>query len=150
VPICFLHGLKDQIAQYQFAKQLFDRIPGNKKKMFIYPNGFHELFNDTESNTYKNDLISFFGDVLKNNPPSLGRLEQTSGPVKKIVPVIPIQKRKLNRKIILAGVLVLVYVQGLIMYLLLTAVFGSHQSIETTRSCCFCIRLSGPTSSYRS
>lgn len=67
-----LHGLKDQIAQQKFAKELFDRIPGNKKKMFIYPNGFHELFNDTESSIYKNDLISFFGDVLKNNPPSLG------------------------------------------------------------------------------
>lgn len=67
-----LHGMKDEISNPNYAKDLFDRIPSSQKKMFLYPNGFHELFNDVESPAFKRDIVSFLSDILKNNPPLLG------------------------------------------------------------------------------
>lgn len=72
-----LHGLKDEIARPVYAKTLFDRIGSVHKRFVQYGNGFHEMFSDTENEKYKKDILTFMGEVLQKDPPSLGRLAKT-------------------------------------------------------------------------
>lgn len=44
------------------------------KRLVLYPNGFHELFSDVESDKYKKDILLFMNDVLTKDPPVLGSL----------------------------------------------------------------------------
>lgn len=67
-----LHGLKDQIANPNHAKNLFERVGSLQKRFVQYGGGFHELFSDTESNQYKLDILTFLGEVLVKDPPALG------------------------------------------------------------------------------
>ena len=101
-----LHGLKDQICDPNLAKDLFNKIPSENKKMFLYPNGFHELFNDTEADKYKKELLGFLNEVLSSNP-------QVLGVIKKAYPVQAEKTSSFNKRYIIAIVLGLIYLKGL-------------------------------------
>jgi esterase/lipase len=75
IPVVMLHGLKDEIARPVYAKNIFDRIGSMHKKLIQYGNGFHELFNDTEGDKYKRDILSFMGEVLIKDAPPLGLVQ---------------------------------------------------------------------------
>jgi hypothetical protein len=102
-----LHGLKDEISNPTLAKDLFNQIPSTQKIAYLYPNGFHELFNDLEADKYKKDLLVFMNDVLVKNPPAMGHLKKT------LTAVGPEQKNKFGRRFFILGVVAVLYLKGI-------------------------------------
>jgi alpha-beta hydrolase superfamily lysophospholipase len=74
VPVCVLQGMKDTICEPGLTKDLFARIPTDHKRMVLYPQGFHEMFNDIGGDKYKKDILVFMTDILKKDCPNLGKV----------------------------------------------------------------------------
>jgi fermentation-respiration switch protein FrsA (DUF1100 family) len=47
-PVYIFHGTDDPVIPYKFAKQLYDVIPGRKKKMYTIEGGGHNYLQDTD------------------------------------------------------------------------------------------------------
>ncbi len=58
VPVLILHGSADKIVPAEFSQRLFELIPHSDKKLIIYPDSYHEIFNDI-------DRCKVFSDVIK-------------------------------------------------------------------------------------
>lgn len=113
VPVCMLHGLKDDIAWPATAKSLYDRISSVQKRLVHYNNGYHELFTDTEAEKYKRDVLTFLGEVLNKDPPVLGTVSLTLGTLKKTIDIVHVHKVGTTRRYILLAVISLLYLKGL-------------------------------------
>ncbi len=48
-PVYIFHGTDDQVIPFDFAKQLYDEIPGTQKKMFTIKGGGHNYLQDTDT-----------------------------------------------------------------------------------------------------
>lgn len=48
LPILILHGTQDKIASIDATREVFERISSDDKELGIYPDFYHELFNEPE------------------------------------------------------------------------------------------------------
>lgn len=58
-PLLLLYGKEDLIVKLAQAKQAFDQIGSQDKKLHIYENSKHDLLHDIESETVINDIINW-------------------------------------------------------------------------------------------
>ena len=63
-PVLMIVGGQDQITDSTTTEQIFKKIPGNSKQLFISPNSYHEVFNDLDKEDAFQCLIKYL------NPPS--------------------------------------------------------------------------------
>ncbi|MFA5560577.1 MAG: lysophospholipase [Acholeplasmataceae bacterium] len=48
LPILYIHGEEDKIVPEQFSKRMFDLVNSTDKKIVLYPDSYHEVFNDLD------------------------------------------------------------------------------------------------------
>lgn len=58
-PVLILHGSNDKIVPYQYSERLFGLIPHEDKKIIIYQDNYHEIFNDLEKERVYQDVIDW-------------------------------------------------------------------------------------------
>jgi alpha-beta hydrolase superfamily lysophospholipase len=58
-PVLILHGGNDKIVPFQFSERLLSLIPLEDKKLIIYPDNYHEIFNDLDREQVFQDVISW-------------------------------------------------------------------------------------------
>jgi acylglycerol lipase len=62
VPVLILHGSNDKIVPYPFSERLFGIIPAQDKKIIIYKDNYHEIFNDIEKDRVYKDVIDWLNE----------------------------------------------------------------------------------------
>lgn len=67
LPMLILHGEKDSLTAPQGSAFLFENISSQNKKLIIYPELFHEIFNEPEKDKVLGDMIDWLGRVLTSN-----------------------------------------------------------------------------------
>jgi acylglycerol lipase len=58
-PVLFLHGGSDKIVPAAFSKRLHDLVPAKDKTLVIYPESYHEIFNDLDKETVYKDMTDW-------------------------------------------------------------------------------------------
>lgn len=58
-PVLLLHGGTDKIVPSAFSKRLFELIPHDDKKIIIYDESYHEIFNDLDREKVFADVIEY-------------------------------------------------------------------------------------------
>lgn len=58
-PVLILHGSADKIVPSMFSERLHQLIPHTDKKLIIYPNAYHEIFNDIDREVVFTDVIEW-------------------------------------------------------------------------------------------
>ncbi len=64
-PVLLLHGEADKIVPLEFSKRLYDLIPVEDKKLITYPDAYHEILNDLDQETVREDIINWLNDKSK-------------------------------------------------------------------------------------
>jgi acylglycerol lipase len=59
VPTLILHGEDDKIVPKNMSQSWFETIPSEDKTMIIYPNAYHEIFNDLDKETCFTDVVQW-------------------------------------------------------------------------------------------
>jgi alpha-beta hydrolase superfamily lysophospholipase len=62
VPTLFLHGKDDLIVSRNFSKELYDKLPITDKKIVIYDDTRHEIFNEPKKHIAVADSIKWFNE----------------------------------------------------------------------------------------
>jgi alpha-beta hydrolase superfamily lysophospholipase len=63
LPVLWLHGEGDQLAVYESAKLVADKVLGNNVTAKSYPGAQHEILNETNKAEVLDDLANFLVDV---------------------------------------------------------------------------------------
>ncbi|MGQ0623827.1 MAG: alpha/beta fold hydrolase [Sporichthyaceae bacterium] len=63
LPVLWMHGEGDQLAPYDSAKVIADKVFGSNVVARSYPGAQHEILNETNKAEVLDDLASFLGDV---------------------------------------------------------------------------------------
>ncbi len=63
LPICVLVAGQDKIVSAEATKQMFENIGSPLKKLVVYEDAYHEIFNDLDRETVFKDLSTFLGSV---------------------------------------------------------------------------------------
>jgi acylglycerol lipase len=71
VPTLILHGKDDKIVPYTFAEDIFEKISAEDKKLCLYKNSYHEIFNDLDQELVFKDLIEWLDAHTKKDPISI-------------------------------------------------------------------------------
>lgn len=58
-PVLILHGDADKIVPAEFSSRLFNLIPHSDKTLKIYPNSYHEIFNDIDRELVFTDVLNW-------------------------------------------------------------------------------------------
>jgi acylglycerol lipase len=58
-PVLLLHGGNDKIVPHAFSERLLQLIPMEDKKLIIYPDNYHEIFNDLDREQVFQDVIQW-------------------------------------------------------------------------------------------
>ena len=61
-PILILHGEKDTIVPKEFSQRLLDLIPVEDKKLIVYPDAYHEIFNEIDRGQAFTDVIKWLDE----------------------------------------------------------------------------------------
>ncbi len=64
LPVLLLHGEKDSLAAAEGSKFLDSHISSSDKKLIIYPELFHEIFNEPEKDIVLNDMTDWLDKQL--------------------------------------------------------------------------------------
>ena len=56
-PVLILHGSADKIVPVTFSERLNQLIPHSDKKLIVYENSYHEIFNDLDREQVFTDVI---------------------------------------------------------------------------------------------
>ena len=59
IPVLILHGSTDKIVPVAFSKRLYDIVPHSDKKLIIYEDSYHEIFNDLDRAKVFNDILDW-------------------------------------------------------------------------------------------
>ncbi|HCB65990.1 MAG TPA: alpha/beta hydrolase, partial [Acholeplasmataceae bacterium] len=57
-----VHGGADKVVPVEFSKRLMEIIPHSDKKLIIYPESFHEIFNDFDREKAFADVIEWLNE----------------------------------------------------------------------------------------
>lgn len=68
VPTLILHGQDDKIVPYTFAEDIFEKILTEDKKMCLYKESYHEIFNDLDQELVFKDVINWLDAHTKKDP----------------------------------------------------------------------------------
>jgi alpha-beta hydrolase superfamily lysophospholipase len=63
LPVLWVHGEADQLASYDSAKVLIEKIGGTNLTAKAYAGAAHEVFNETNSDEVISDVAAFLADV---------------------------------------------------------------------------------------
>ena len=63
LPICVLAAGKDKIVSLAAAKTMFEHLGSSNKKMIVYEDSYHEIFNDLDRDKVFRDLSQFLQAV---------------------------------------------------------------------------------------
>lgn len=63
LPICILAAGQDKIVSLEATRRLFDVIGSPTKKMIVYEDSYHEIFNDLDRNKVFVDMNAFLSSV---------------------------------------------------------------------------------------
>ncbi len=58
-PVLIVHGGNDKIVPQSFSKRFFDLIPVEDKTLIVYPENYHEIFNDLDREVVFNDVTQW-------------------------------------------------------------------------------------------
>ncbi len=61
-PVLIMHGGTDKIVPTEFSERLYNIIPSSDKKLLIYPESYHEIFNDLDREKVFADLIEWLNN----------------------------------------------------------------------------------------
>ena len=64
LPMLLLHGGKDSLAAAEGSKFLDSHISSSDKTLIIYPELFHEIFNEPEKDQVLNDMTGWLDKQL--------------------------------------------------------------------------------------
>lgn len=64
LPMLMLHGEQDSLAAAEGSKFLDNHISSSDKKLIIYPEMFHEIFNEPEKDRVLNDMTDWLDEKL--------------------------------------------------------------------------------------
>lgn len=64
LPVLILHGEKDAIVPASISENLYDKISSENKELVIYPNLFHEIFNEKTKDEVIDKVISWLDDIV--------------------------------------------------------------------------------------
>jgi acylglycerol lipase len=62
LPILILHGEKDTVVPKEFSQRLLELIPVEDKKLIIYPDAYHEIFNEIDRDQAFKDVIQWLDE----------------------------------------------------------------------------------------
>ncbi|WBL31615.1 alpha/beta fold hydrolase [Candidatus Phytoplasma sacchari] len=67
-PILLLHGIKDLIISYDNSVEMFNKITNSTsdKKLILYPESYHNLFNDLDQNEVTKDVLNWLDVIFCN------------------------------------------------------------------------------------
>jgi acylglycerol lipase len=65
LPSLILHGEDDKIVPKLMSETMFERIPSKDKSLVIYPDAYHEIFNDLDKEKCLNDVVKWILDRKK-------------------------------------------------------------------------------------
>lgn len=60
LPLLLQHGEKDSLAAPEGSQFLFDHVGSTDKRLVIYPDLFHEIYNEPERDAVLDDMIAWF------------------------------------------------------------------------------------------
>ncbi|WCA22390.1 alpha/beta fold hydrolase [Candidatus Phytoplasma oryzae] len=65
-PILLLHGIKDSQISYDNSVEMFNKMANSnsEKKIILYPESYHNLFNDLDKNEVTRDLLNWLDDIF--------------------------------------------------------------------------------------
>ena len=63
LPICVLAAGHDKIVSLPATRLMFEKLGSSQKKMIVYDDSYHEIFNDLDRETVFNDLTAFLQTV---------------------------------------------------------------------------------------
>ena len=63
-PVLMLLAGEDRVASTPASQDLFERLPNKKNQLIVYPESFHEIFNDRERDRVIADLKNFINPYL--------------------------------------------------------------------------------------
>ncbi|MBU1141862.1 MAG: lysophospholipase [Firmicutes bacterium] len=63
-PVLIMHGGTDKIVPVEFSERLYNLIPSKDKKILIYPESYHEIFNDLDRAKVFIDLIEWLNEHI--------------------------------------------------------------------------------------
>lgn len=61
-PVLLIHGGNDKIVPASFSERLHPLIPAKDKQMIIYPESYHEMFNDLDKDKVFEDLLNWLDE----------------------------------------------------------------------------------------
>lgn len=64
-PVLFMHGGTDKIVPVEFSERIYNLVPTKDKKLCIYPESYHEIFNDLDREKAFTDLIKWLNEHTK-------------------------------------------------------------------------------------
>jgi len=65
VPVLLQQAGQDRIVDAEAAKALFEKIGSPRKRLKVYPDSFHEIFNDTNRKEVIDDLLEYLREFYK-------------------------------------------------------------------------------------
>jgi len=63
LPICVLAAGHDRIVSLEATKRMFERLGSSNKKMIVYEDSYHEIFNDLDREKVFKDMSAFLSSV---------------------------------------------------------------------------------------
>lgn len=67
LPVLILHGEKDKIVDKQISKNFYDKIMSKDKELIIYPDLFHEIFNERENQAIFEKIVQWLDCHIKKD-----------------------------------------------------------------------------------
>ncbi len=64
-PVLILHGGTDKIVPTEFSERLYNLVPSKDKKLIVYPESYHEIFNDLDREKAFTNLIEWLNEHTK-------------------------------------------------------------------------------------
>lgn len=64
-PVFIIHGGKDEIVPKAFSERFFDLIKSQDKQIKIYENSLHEILNDIEQETVRQDIVNWLNERVR-------------------------------------------------------------------------------------
>ncbi len=65
VPVLFMHGGTDKIVPTEFSERMYNLVPSKDKQLKIYPESYHEIFNDLDKEKAFADLTQWLDEHSK-------------------------------------------------------------------------------------
>lgn len=64
-PVLFMHGGTDKIVPKEFSERMYNIVPSRDKQLKIYPESYHEIFNDLDKEKAFADVIAWLDEHTK-------------------------------------------------------------------------------------